>query len=142
MKTVVFAASDCIRSTIAATFFDAFTSPMLIRARAVCGGERTPPEVLAAMREIGFDGAPEVHGPSPRALDNAVLVVRFGDVFPASALPSEQWDVPMPAGPTAERVRSLRDALRQRVWRLVALQGWYKLQPARALPIRPAYARI
>jgi len=36
-------------------------------------------------------------------------------------------------GKTLDRLRDLRDRLRERVWRLVARQGWYKLQPVRML---------
>ena len=47
-------------------------------------------------------------------------------------MPRESWDLPDPHNLPIERLRELRDRLRDRVWRLVAKQGWYRLQPARA----------
>ena len=40
---------------------------------------------------------------------------------------------PDPRGLSLDRLRDLRDRLREHVWRLVARQGWYKLQPVRML---------
>jgi len=54
----------------------------------------------------------------------------LGDV---AAVPHESWDLPDPRSLPIDRLREVRDRLRERVWRLVARQGWYKLQPARML---------
>jgi len=48
-------------------------------------------------------------------------------------VPHESWDLPDPRSLPIDRLREMRDRLRERVWRLVARQGWYKLQPARML---------
>lgn len=82
--------------------------------------QRTPPEVIAAMDDIGFAAPREAQMLSPRALEGAALVVRFGDLRLPSDLPGERWDVTLPGGASIEQVRPNRDALRRRVWRLVS----------------------
>jgi len=135
MKIVVFASSeDSVRSLIAATFFDAFTLPTLIRARPLAArAQGTPPEVTEAMQEVGLVAPPQPQVLSPGALAGATLTIRFGDLRLPSDLPGERWDVMLPGGASVEQVRPIRDAIRRRVWRLVALHGWYRLQPAQAI---------
>ena len=139
MKTVVFASvHDAARSKMAAAFFNAFTMPSLVRA--VSGGTRpllwVAPEIVQVMNEVGLDvsGRPQVLPPD--ALDHAALIVTFSDeraLRRPAAVPQESWDLPDPRGLSLDRLRDLRDRLRERVWRLVARQGWYKLQPVRML---------
>ncbi len=135
MKTVVFASlEDCLRPTIAAAFFDAFTHPAVMRALAISGRtQRTPPEVLAAMQEVGVAAPDQAQAISLEALESAVLVVHFGELRADVDVPSERWDTILPGGATVERIRETRDVLRRRVWRLVAQHGWYRLQPAQAI---------
>jgi hypothetical protein len=142
MKKVVFASTeDCVRSTIAATFFDAFTLPTLVRAIPLSNrDERTPPAVIEAMREVGLFVPAESQVLSAGALQGATLIVKFGDLHTPPALPAEWWDVPLVHGANLDQVRSIRNALRTRVWRLVARNGWYRLQPAQALARRGAHA--
>jgi arsenate reductase (thioredoxin) len=139
MKTVVFASiHDAARCKIAAAFFNAFTMPSL--ARGISGGVRpvlwVAPDVVQVMKEVGLDvsGRPQV---LPRdALASAALIVNFVGADGCSTFPGvphEIWDVPDPHNQPLDRVREIRDRLRARVWRLVAKQGWYKLQPARLL---------
>jgi arsenate reductase len=142
MKTVVFATVyDAARSKMAAAFFNAFTMPTLVRG--VSGGARpllwVVPEVVQIMREIEFvvDTRPQLLAAD--ALESAALIVTFSDAGAwrtPPAVPRESWDVPDPRNLPIERLRELRDRLRDRVWRLVAKQGWYKLQPTRALRSR------
>jgi len=139
MKTVVFASvHDAARSKMAAAFFNAFTMPSLVRA--VSGGTRpllwVAPEIVQVMNEVGLDvsGRPQVLPPD--ALGRAALLVTFsdeGDWRRPAAVPHESWDLPDPRSLPIDRLREVRDRLRERVWRLVARQGWYKLQPARML---------
>lgn len=148
MKTVVFASNhDAARSKMAAAFFNAFTKPSL--ARAVSGGSCpllwVAPEVVQVMSEVGLDvsGRPQVL--TADVLDGAALIVTFSDAgaWPTPArVPLESWNVPDPRKLAIERVREVRDRLRERVWRLVAKQGWYKLQPARALDHRRARQQL
>jgi arsenate reductase (thioredoxin) len=139
MKTVVFSSvHDAARSKMAAAFFNAFTMPSLVRA--VSGGTRpllwVAPEVVEVMNEVGLDVSDRPQVLPPDALDRAALIVTFsneGALQRPGAVPHESWDLPDPRGLSVEHLRALRDRLRERVWRLVARQGWYKLQPARML---------
>jgi arsenate reductase len=138
MKTVVFASVyDAARSKMAAAFFNAFTMPSLVRA--VSGGARpllwVAPEVVQIMREIEFDVETRPQLLPAEALESAALIVTFSDADAWRTppdVPRESWDLPDPRNLPIERLRELRDRLRDRVWRLVAKQGWYRLQPARA----------
>ena len=78
------------------------------------------PEVVEAMKEIGFD----LSGRIPRQLlpeedaawADAVVTMGCGDVCPV--LPGTaylDWGLEDPAGQPLERVRELRDEIRQRV---------------------------
>jgi arsenate reductase (thioredoxin) len=139
MKNVVFASvHDAARSKMAASFFNAFTMESLVRA--VSGGTRpllwVAPEIIQVMNEVGLDVSDRPQVLPPDALERAALIVTFSDESgwrrPAG-VPHESWDLPDPRGLPIDRLREIRDRLRQRVWRLVARQGWYKLQPARML---------
>lgn len=148
MKTVVFASSyDAARSKMAAAFFNAFTKPSL--ARAVSGGSCpllwVAPEIVQIMKEVGLDvsGRPQLL--TAEVLDSAALIVTFSDAgawATPARVPLESWNVPDPRKLPIERLREVRDDLRERVWRLVAKQGWYKLQPARALDHRRDRAHV
>jgi hypothetical protein len=139
MKTVVFASTeDCARSTIAATFFDAFSLPT-VRALSVSNrSERTPPEVVYAMEEVGLHVPAQPEIVRAGILEGATLIVGFGDLRTPPSVPAERWDVPLSGGRDIDHVRLIRDALRRRVWRLVAKHGWYRLQPANAFRSRGA----
>jgi len=136
MKTVVFASvHDAARCKMAAAFFNAFTMPSL--ARAISGGVRpllwVAPEIVRVMKEVGLDVAGRPQVLPQAALESATLIVGFVDADGWSApdgAPRELWDVPDPKDQPIERIREIRDRLRERVWRLVAKRGWYKLQPA------------
>jgi arsenate reductase len=90
------------------------------------------PEVVEAMREIGYD----LSGRTPRQLEpeadaawaDVVVTMGCGDVCPV--LPGKtyvDWGLEDPAGQSLERVRELRDEIEQRV---AALAG--ELDSARA----------
>jgi arsenate reductase len=78
------------------------------------------PEVVEAMRELGFD----LSGRTPRQLQpeedaswaDTVVTMGCGDVCPV--LPGKSyvdWGLEDPAGQSLERVRELRDEIRRRV---------------------------
>lgn len=78
------------------------------------------PEVVEAMRELGFD----LSGRTPRQLEpeadaawaDVVVTMGCGDVCPV--LPGKgyvDWGLEDPAGQSLERVRELRDDIRRRV---------------------------
>jgi hypothetical protein len=138
MKTVVFASTeDCVRSTIAATFFDAFSLPKLVRALPVSNRlEHTPPALIYCMEEIGLHVPAQPQIMAAGILEAATLIIRFGDLRTPAMVPTEQWDVSAPGGGEIGDMRLVRNALRSRVWRLIAKNGWYRLQPVQALAFR------
>jgi len=91
---------------------------------ALSGGSspaaRVHPEVVAAMREIGFD----LSGRTPAKVDAAMLakadhVVSMGCDDPAvcdyPGRKVEDWGIPDPSGKPVEEVRAIRDLLRAKV---------------------------
>jgi arsenate reductase len=135
MRTVLFASvHDAVRSKMAEAFFNRFTLPSLVHA--VSAGTEpalaVSPDVLEVMGEIGFDLTSRPQLLRPEALKSAALVVTFG--LPGSwrkEIPRESWDAQDLRALPVERLRDVRDRLRERVWRLVAKEGWYRLQPSR-----------
>ena len=81
------------------------------------------PEVIEAMREVGYD----LSGRTPRQLDpdadaawaDVVVTMGCGDVCPV--LPGKRyvdWGLDDPAGKSLERVREIRDEIARRVGEL------------------------
>ena len=92
--------------------------------RSISGGSspaaRVHPEVVAAMREIGFD----LSGRTPAKVDAEMLakadhVVSMGCDDPAvcdyPGRKVEDWGIPDPSGKPVEEVRAIRDLLRAKV---------------------------
>ena len=111
------------RSQMAAAFFER-AAP---EHRAISGGSEPAahvhPEVVAAMREIGY----ELGGRKPAKVDPAMLasadhVISMGCDDPAvcdyPGRKVEDWMVPDPSGKPVEEVRAIRDLLRAKVDRL------------------------
>ena len=81
------------------------------------------PAVVAAMAEIGLDISREF--PKPLTTDkvraaDVVITMGCGDACPI--YPGKRyldWDLPDPAGMTVDRVRPIRDEIRQRVMALL-----------------------
>jgi arsenate reductase len=127
VTTVLFACvHNAGRSQMAAAFFEQLADPA--RARALSAGsrpaDRVHPEVVAAMREVGID----LSSVRPRAvvsvpLDTVDRLVTMGcgeDACPvAPGVPVEDWDLDDPKSQSLERVREIRDDIRERVRRLV-----------------------
>jgi arsenate reductase len=118
------------RSQMAAAFFDALAEPG--RARAISAGtqpgEHVHPEVVAVMREAGFDLE---HARPQRLTDelarDAKLLVTMGcgEACPfVPGLEREDWNLQDPKGQPLEKVRAIRDEIRRLVERLVATRGW------------------
>ena len=126
MKTYLF---DCVhnagRSQMAAAWFNHLADPH--KARAVSAGTQpgagVHPEVLQVLRESGIDLADA----RPRLLTDelareASLLVTMGcgEACPyVPGLKSEDWPLEDPKGKSPERVREIRDEVRQRVEELV-----------------------
>lgn len=136
MHTVIFACvQNAGRSQMAAAFFDQLANPAL--ARAFSAGTRPAgrvhPEVVQAMREVGIDLAdaePRLLTPELARSAQLLITMGCGDQCPVvPGLRRDDWPLADPAGQPPERVREIRDEIRERVWKLVAQQGWWKLRP-------------
>jgi len=138
MVTVIFACvQNAGRSQMAAAFFNKMANPEL--ARAVSAGtqpaEQVQREVVQAMREVGID----LSGSKPRLLTTELasgaewfITMGCGDECPvAPGLRREDWPLADPAGKSAREVREVRDEIKERVWKLIAHEGWWRLRPAR-----------
>ncbi len=133
MKTVIF---TCVhnagRSQMAAAFFKELADPS--RARALSAGtqpaESVHPEVVAVMREVGMD----LSDSKPMLLTDelaagAQLLVTMGCGESCPVVPGlrrEGWDLPDPKGQPIERVRAIRDEIRDHIQRLVAAEDWQR----------------
>jgi arsenate reductase len=136
VNTVIFACvHNAGRSQMAAAFFEQLANPSL--ARAVSAGTRPAgrvhPEVVTAMREVGIDlseARPSLLTPE-RARDAQWLItLGCGDECPVvPGVRREDWPLPDPKGRPLDEVRAIRAEIRERVWKLIAQQGWWKLRP-------------
>ena len=131
MITVVFACvHNAGRSQMSAAFFNALADPA--KARAVSAGthpgERVHPEVIAAMREVGFD----LSGMQPERLTaelaeraDWLITMGCGDECPVvPGIQREDWPLADPKGQTPQRVGQIREEIRRRVLALLGEQGW------------------
>ena len=131
MKTVLFA---CIhnagRSQMAAAWFNALASRD--KAKAISAGTepgtRVHPEVLDAMKEVGIDlSRAEPRFLSDELAGSASLLITMGCGEACPVVPGlrrEDWPLEDPKGKPIERVREIREEVRQRVAQLIAREGW------------------
>jgi len=126
VKTYVFACvHNAGRSQMAAAWLRTLADPT--KARAVSAGtqpgSRVHPEVLAAMREVGVDLSTAV--PQKLTDDLArgasmLITMGCGDQCPVvPGLRREDWPLEDPKGKPVERVREIRDDVRNRVEDLI-----------------------
>ena len=118
------------RSQMAAALFNTLAN--LKRARAVSAGtepaDRVHPEVVTVMREAGID----LSGTKPTQLTDELaaasgllVTMGCGEACPfVPGLKRDDWPIEDPKGKPLERVRQIRDELRQRVERLIRTEGW------------------
>ena len=131
MERVVFACvHNAGRSQMAAAFFNTLADPA--KATAVSAGtqpgERVHPEVVTVMGEAGID----LGGQRPQKLTGelaagASLLVTMGcgDACPyVPGLKRDDWPLEDPKGQPLDRVRAIRDEIRERVQQLVQSHGW------------------
>jgi arsenate reductase len=131
VKTVLFACvHNAGRSQMAAAWFNALADPA--KASAISAGTepgaRVHPEVVAAMGEVGLDLTAEV----PRRLTDdlaaaASLLVTMGCGEACPVVPGalrEDWPLEDPKGKPLERVREIRDEVRDRVAALIRREGY------------------
>jgi arsenate reductase len=131
MKKVLFACvHNAGRSQMAAALFNALADPAKVIgiSAGTQPGERVHPEVVAAMKEEGFD----LSGVKPRALTatmqtevDFLVTMGCGESCPLIAAPRRvDWPVPDPKGQPLSRVREIRNDLRELVRKLVLEKGW------------------
>jgi len=127
MKTVLFACvHNAGRSQIAAAWFNRLADPTKVRAISAGTepGPRVHPEVAEAMREVGID----LSGAVPQRLtaelaQQAQVLVTMGCGDKCPYVPGariEDWPLRDPKGQPLDRVREIRDEIRQRVADLIA----------------------
>ena len=130
MKTVIFACvHNAGRSQMAAALFNELANPA--KGHAVSAGtspgERVHPEVVRVMQEEGID----LSQARPQRLtqelaQGAQLLVTMGcgDQCPfVPGLKRDDWPLEDPKGKPVERVREIRDDIRQRVVTLIDAEG-------------------
>jgi len=131
MKTVLFA---CIhnagRSQMAAAWFNALADRT--KATAISAGTEpgthVHPEVQQAMREVGieFEGIQPQKLTDDIAAEAAILITMgCGEACPyVPGLRRIDWPLEDPKGKPVERVREIRDDVKNRVLGLLEEEGW------------------
>jgi arsenate reductase len=132
MKTVIFACVHSAgRSQMAATWFNALADPR--EARAMAAGtqpaERVHGVVVDAMKEVGFDlssAKPLLLTESLVAGASFLITMGCGEECPVAppGVGRADWELEDPKDKPIERVRIIRDDVKERVNRLIANQGW------------------
>ena len=131
METVLFACThNAGRSQMASAFFDLWADSTL--ARAISAGtepaERLHPEVVAVMREVGIDlTSAKPRKLTPEIASQAQLLITMGCGEACPVVPrarNEDWQIEDPKGKPLERVRAIRDEIRERVYQLITAEGW------------------
>ena len=118
------------RSQMAAALFNQLADPSLAQAISA-GTEPAPqihPEVLSAMREVGI----ELKGVTPQFLSadlasqaNILVTMGCGESCPVvPGAKREDWNLPDPKGQPLERVRQIRDEIREKVDEMVSANAW------------------
>jgi arsenate reductase len=118
------------RSQMAAAFFNALADPT--KARAMSAGTepaaRVHPEVVTAMREVGIDvshATPRLLTPELAAGAGLLVTMGCGEQCPfVPGLRRDDWNIADPKGQPPDRVREIRDDVREHVERLIAAEGW------------------
>lgn len=134
MTTVLFACvHNAGRSQMAAAWFNLLADPA--KARAISAGTEpgthVHPEVVAVMQEVGVDlSAARATKLTDAVARQAQLLVTMGcgdqcPVVPGAA--RDDWPLEDPKGKPIERVRAIRDDIRERVRGLVEGEGWSRL---------------
>ena len=134
MTTVLFACvHNAGRSQMAAAWFNLLADPA--QARAISAGTEpgtsVHPEVVTAMQEVGVDlSRARTTRLSDEVARQAQLLVTMGcgdqcPIVPGTA--RDDWPLEDPKGKPIERVRAIRDDIRDRVRTLVDGKGWSRL---------------
>jgi arsenate reductase len=131
MKTVLFACvHNAGRSQMASAWFNRLADPAKAHATSAGTdpGPRVHPEVVEAMREVGMDLATAPTSRlTPELARQAQLLITMGcgDQCPVvPGLDRDDWPLEDPKGKPIDRVREIRDEIRQRVEVLIDRNGW------------------
>lgn len=131
MKTVIFACvKNAGRSQMAAALFNQRANPAVVRAisAGTRPADRVHPEVVEVMRELDVElAAVKPRLLTPELAQGAELLITMGcgDECPfVPGLRKDDWPLEDPKGKSRERVREIRDAIRDRVRSLLAREGW------------------
>lgn len=131
MTTVLFACvHNAGRSQMAAAWFNLLADPA--QARAISAGTEpgtsVHPEVVTAMQEVGVDlSRARTTRLSDEVARQAQLLVTMGCGDQCPTVPGtarDDWPLEDPKGKPIERVRAIRDDIRDRVRTLVEGEGW------------------
>ena len=131
VATVLFACvHNAGRSQMAAAWFNHLAAGS--RARAVSAGTepglRVHPEVVTAMQEVGIDlasGKPQFLSEDLAKSATLLVTMGCGEACPVvPGLEREDWPLEDPKGKPVERVREIRDEIRERVTELLARRNW------------------
>lgn len=130
MKTVLFV---CVHNTGRSQMAEAFVNrlaaqrglPIHAASAGTIAGERINPAAVEVMAEVGIP----LDGQYPKRLsqeaaDSADRIITMGCGVDAAACPArihvtEDWGLDDPAGQPIEKVRAIRDEIRERVNRLL-----------------------
>ena len=131
MKTIIFACvHNAGRSQMAAAFFNHMADPAV--ARAISAGtrpaNRVHPEVAEVMREANIDlssARPQLLTEQLAAGATLLVTMGCGDECPVvPGMQRDDWPLEDPKGKPPERVRAIRDEIRERVENLIAEYDW------------------
>lgn len=135
MKIVLFACvHNAGRSQMAAAWFNELADRS--KAQAISAGTNPGPhvhsEVVTAMREVGVELAGAATTKlTPDLAHRAQWLVTMGCGDECPYVPGAQrddWPLEDPKGKPIERVRQIRDEIRDRVEDLIAREGWRRVR--------------
>ena len=125
MKTVIFACvHNAGRSQMSAAFFNQIADPQ--KARGISAGtepgSRVHPEVVEVMTEVGIDlSAAKPQKLTLELAKGAALLVTMGCGEACPVVPGlrrDDWPLEDPKGKAVERVRQIRDDIKDRITKL------------------------
>jgi arsenate reductase len=131
VKTVIFACvHNAGRSQMAAAYFNSLVKEGTARAisAGTQPGTQVHPEVLEAMKEIGIDlsnARPQLLTQELAEGADTLITMGCGDKCPVvPGLKRGDWPLEDPKGKPVERVREIRNEVRDRVQGLLQERGW------------------
>jgi len=108
------------RSQMAEAFFRRFAGDAIeVASAGTIAADRPDPLVVAAMSEVDID----ISAARPKLLDSALVaranrIITMGCDVEGVARVDDDWGLPDPKGQTIERVREIRDVVREKAGRL------------------------